>query len=70
MSLGLMECQSQFVSTRASGGCGGICVGKLTTKWHLVAGDVHLEDDGLTICIENFTFDGDGINPDISLGKS
>merc|ERR1712038_500479 len=49
------------VSIRAGG-----CKGKLKTRFHGITGDVYLEDD-TTICIKGFYFDGQGINPDISV---
>ena len=44
------------------------CFGKLTTKWHDIAGNVYLEDDNI-MCIENFVWDGLGANADISIGN-
>ena len=48
--------------------CTGTCVGKLKTRFHRVTGDVYLQDD-TTICIQGFYFDGQGINPDISVSS-
>ena len=56
------------VSIRAGGCKGNTCIGKLKTRFHGITGDVYLEDD-TTICIKGFYFDGQGINPDISVSS-